>query len=118
MYSLPVIATLLRLSTTRIMLHLTESSFFVGLYSVSVHLCDDPWIIIHCIPEITEVATIAHLFWTLPDNPWIHCILELLGWLAHWMSDDPLIHCINKLLGWLTTLFLPEIENQVVRKRV
>ena len=42
------------------------------------------------------------------DNPWIHCISELLGWLLHWMADDPWItmdnpwiHCISELLGWL-----------------
>ena len=25
------------------------------------------------------------------DNPWIHCINKLLGWLLHWMADDPWI---------------------------
>ena len=24
--------------------------------------------------------------WITMDNPWIHCISELLGWLPHWMS--------------------------------
>ena len=37
------------------------------------------------------------------DDPWIHCISELPGWLPHWMSDaqymdNPWIHCIPELL--------------------
>ena len=31
------------------------------------------------------------------NNPWIHCISELLGWLPHWMSDARYVQMIHGL---------------------
>ena len=137
MYLLPVIATLLCSSRTRVMLHLTEILFFV----VSI-LCQCPslwWYIDnHTLYSwITRVATIGYLdiglnpkihgyivfpnYWDgyhigcrmIHGYPWIihgYTISELLGWLPHWMSDDswismdnPWIHCISELLHWMAT---------------
>ena len=53
---------------------------------------DNPWI--HCISELLGLLPMS-------DDPWIHCISELLGWLPDWMSDDSWIHCISELLGLL-----------------
>ena len=55
--------------------------------------------------------------WITMDNPWIHCISELLGRLLHWMADDPwIIHGYIVILsycvrGWVLSLAtLPSLD--------
>ena len=52
------------------------------------------------VPRPCAFVACSTKWWSM-DNPWIHCINKLLGWLIHWLADDPwIIHGYTVFLSY------------------